>query len=98
MRDAFGDPPDDAQRLIDLTEVRIGASRHGIETINLEGPDLIFTLREDADLSRTFEEAPGRVSVLDKRTLYFRPPGNYLTEVSTLLAVLRKLLVRPLRR
>ena len=98
MRDAFGDPPPDAQRLIDLTEVRIAASRLGIDTLKLEGPDLIFTLRPEADLSGIFDHAPGRVSVLDQATLYYRPPGNYLTEVGTLLAVLRKLLVRPLKQ
>ena len=98
MRDAFGDPPADAQRLIDLTELRIAASRLGIDTLKLEGPDLIFTLRPEADLAGIFDTAPGRVSVLDPQTLYYRPPSNYLTEIGTLLAVLRKLLVRPLKQ
>jgi len=97
MRDAFGEPPPDAQRLIELTEVRIAASRLGIDTLKLDGPDLIFTLRPEADLTGIFDGAPGRVSVLDPATLYYRPPSHYLTEPATLLAVLRKLLVRPLQ-
>ncbi len=97
MRDAFGDPPPDAQRLIDLTEIRIAASHLFIDLIKLEDHDLIFKLQERANLAHVFDDAPGRVSVIDTATLYYRPPGSYLKEPATLLAVLRKLLVRPLR-
>ena len=95
MTDAYGKPPEQAQRLIDLTEIRIAASTLGIGGIKLEGPDVIFKLGPEAKLGHVFDDAPGRVSVLDQRTLYYRPPANYL-EPPTLLAVLRKLLVRPI--
>ena len=68
----------------------------GIETLKLEGPDLIFTTRDPRKLEHVFNAAPGRVSVLDEVTLYYRPPSNYLDPPETLLAVLRKLLVRPI--
>ncbi len=101
LTDAYGKPPEQAQRFIDLAELRIGAALHGVDRLQLEGPDLIFTLgvlRDAAkQLAAAFADAPGRVTVLDEKTVYWRPPGNYLDEANTLLAVLRKLLVRPVR-
>ena len=96
IKDAYGDPPKQAQVLIDLTEVRVAASTLGVDTLKLEGPDLIFTTRDPRKLEGVFSAAPGRVSVLDDSTLYYRPPSNYLEPAETLLAVLRKLLVRRL--
>jgi len=96
IRDAYGDPPRQAKTLIDLTEVRVAASTLGTDTLKLEGPDLIFTTRNPRKLEALFESAPGRVSVLDEKTMYYRPPSNYLSPPETLLAVLRKLLVRPI--
>ncbi len=95
IREAYGDPPKQAQTLIDLTEVRVAASTLGVDTLKLEGPDLIFTTQSPQRLEDVFTNAPGRVSVLDDSTLYYRPPSNYLDPPDTLLAVLRKLLVRP---
>ena len=97
IRDAYGEPPKQAQILIDLTEVRVAASTLGIDTLKLEGPDLIFRTKHAGKLDNVFAGAPGRVSVLDESTLYYRPPANYLEPADTLLAVLRKLLVRPIR-
>ncbi|MCC7146717.1 MAG: transcription-repair coupling factor, partial [Phycisphaeraceae bacterium] len=39
-----------------------------------------------------FRQARGRVTVLDEKTVYYRPPDQYLKPVETLLAVLRKVL------
>ena len=97
IRDAYGDPPPQAKMLIDVAEVRLGASVLGIDKIKLEGPDLIFTAPSAAKLEPVFADAPGRATVLDEKTLYWRPPANYLEQAETMLAVLRKLLVRPHR-
>lgn len=101
LTDAYGKPPAQAQTFIDITEVRIAAAALAVDKLQLEGPDLIFTLREvgqaAANLQRVFAQAPGRLTVLDKKTLYWRPPARYIEEPGTLLAVLRKLLVRPVR-
>ena len=94
LRDAYGDAPPPAQMLFDLTEVRIAASTLQIDRLKLEGPDLIFTTPAAAKLDGVFADAPGRVTVVDAQTIYYRPPANYLSPQSTLLAVLRKLLVR----
>ncbi|MEM9414237.1 MAG: transcription-repair coupling factor [Planctomycetota bacterium] len=101
LTDAYGKPPPPAQVFIDITEVRIAAAALAIDKLQLEGPDLIFSLRDQgqaaANLQRVFENAPGRLTVLDEKTLYWRPPARYIEEPATLLAVLRKLLVRPVR-
>ncbi len=97
MTEAYGKAPAPAQTLIDLTEIRIAASTHDIEAIKLDGPDIIFRTRHPQTLDALMKDAPGRVSLIDDRTVYFRPPPKFLEEPATILAVLRKLLVRPLR-
>jgi transcription-repair coupling factor (superfamily II helicase) len=102
LTDAYGKPPEVAQRFIDLAELRIAAAQLGIDRLQLEGPDLIFTIGSLKDaakkLERIFASAPGRVTLLDEKTVYWRPPEKYLDEPGTMLAVLRKLLVRPIRQ
>lgn len=97
LTDAYGPLPPAAQTLLQLAELRIAASTHAIDSIKLEGPDLIFKTSHLQRLDPLLRDAPGRASVIDDSTVYYRPPANYLEPPSTLLAVLRKLLVRPLR-
>jgi transcription-repair coupling factor (superfamily II helicase) len=97
MHDAYGDAPDSAQLLIDLTELRIAASILEVRAIKLEGPDLIFRTDHPMRLEPFLKDAPGRASIIDERTIYYRPPPNYLDPPATLLAILRKLLVTPVR-
>ncbi len=97
LTDAFGQPPPAAQTFIDLTQLRVACSTLRIDILKLEGPDLIFTTQSIGPLEQALKGAPGRVTVLEDGKVYYRPPANYLTESSTLLAVLRKLLVRPIK-
>lgn len=96
MNDAFGKPPEPTQDLIDLSEIRIAASTLEIDSVRMEKPDLIFITDQPQLLEEVMDDAPGRVSLIDDTTVYWRPPENYL-EPATLAAVLRKLLVRPVR-
>jgi len=57
----------------------------------------LFAVQSLRQLETIFGNAPGRVTVLDEKTVYWRPPAKYLEEPDTMLAVLRKLLVRPVR-
>jgi transcription-repair coupling factor (superfamily II helicase) len=94
--DAYGKAPAVCQAVFDLAELRVAAGLLGIERVKLEGPDLIFTTRRPRELEPLLAHAPGRASLLDDHTVYYRPPPAYLAPPATLLAVLRKLLVRPL--
>ena len=97
LKDSYGDPPTAAQIFLSVTEVRIAAAMLGMTKVQLEGPDLIFLADEPAKILRLFEGAPGRASLLEDGTVYYRPPSAYVEDPATLLAVLRKLLVRPVR-
>lgn len=97
LTDAYGKPPKPAQTYMDLTEIRLAATLLQIDILKLDGPDLIFKTKAPQEVFKIFEGTPGRVSLIDETTVYYRPPSNYLEPASTLLAVLRKLLVRPAR-
>lgn len=98
LRAAYGEPPATARTLLELTELRIAATHLEIDSIKLDGPDLIFASRRSRHLDPLLKGAPGRASIIDDRTVYYRPPANYLNPTSTLLTVLRKLLVNPVRK
>ncbi|MEM9418634.1 MAG: transcription-repair coupling factor [Planctomycetota bacterium] len=97
LTDAYGKPPAATQNFIDLMEIRVAASTQRIDKIQLEKPDLIFTTTKTKQVLGLFKGAPGRATELDNNQVYYRPPANYLEDPATLIAVLRKLLVRPLR-
>ena len=97
MADAYGQPPPAATAVLELAELRVAAGLLGIDLLKLEGPDLIFRTREPQKLNAILTNAPGRTSLVDERTVYHRPPANYLERPETMLAVLRKLLVGTVR-
>ncbi|BAM04491.1 transcription-repair coupling factor [Phycisphaera mikurensis] len=99
LKEAYGPPPAAAEEFIALVEIRLGAAQRGITRVKLSGPDLIFSTDPSRarSVQAAFVDAPGRVTVLDQKEVFYRPPAAYLEEVPTLLAVLRKLLVTPLR-
>ena len=96
LTDAYGPPPQPAQGLFDLTELRIAASTIAVDAIKLDGPDVIFKSRNPLAVEKALSSATGRVTVVDGQTVYYRPPEQYLAPV-TLMACLRKYLVEPLR-
>ncbi|MCC6581707.1 MAG: transcription-repair coupling factor [Phycisphaeraceae bacterium] len=97
LTDAYGKPPPQAQTFIDLAELRLALTLLHVDALKLDGPDLIFRTQKPQQLVPVLNGAPGRVSLIDETTVYYRPPTNYLTPTDTLLAVLRKLLVKPVR-
>ena len=97
MEDAYGAPPAGARTLVELAELRVAAGVLQVEGLKRDGPDLIFRTRRPTALEVVLGDAPGRTSLIDERTVYYRPPANYLKQPDTLLAVLRKLLVVPAR-
>lgn len=99
LTEAYGPPPPAAEEFIALVEIRLGAAQRGITRVKLAGPDLMFatTPSRARSVQAAFVDAPGRVTLVDDKDVFYRPPAAYLEEVPTLLAVLRKLLVTPLR-
>ncbi|NQU75983.1 MAG: transcription-repair coupling factor [Planctomycetes bacterium] len=96
MRDVYGKIPPAADTLLEQAEVRILAGRHGIDSIVLKGPDIVFTFGDPKwrEVRDVFAGAAGSVRLPDDRTVHWRPPANYL-QLPTLLRVLQKQLKKP---
>jgi transcription-repair coupling factor (superfamily II helicase) len=91
LKDAFGEPPRPAVLLLALTELRLLAGIFGIESIIKKDPDVVLTVRDAARAQSGLTGAPGRLSVIDEKTVYLRMPASFM-ESDTLLMVLRNLL------
>jgi transcription-repair coupling factor (superfamily II helicase) len=91
LKDAFGEPPRPAIILLALTELRILAGVYGIESIIRKEPDVILTVRDASRAQAGLAGAPGRLTLLDEKTVYLRLPAGFL-ESDTLLMILRNLL------
>lgn len=94
LRAAYGELPDAARALIDLAEVRIGASMRGVRSLVVRERDVILRTDDPVAVRAMFEGAEGTLRVVETRgtdairEVYYRPPETYL-EPATLLAVLR---------
>ena len=98
LTEAYGPPPPQARRLIDLAELRTAASRMEIRSITVRERDVVIRTRDPAAAQARLAGARGTLRLLPPKPgeeaaeLYYRPPESYL-EPSSLLAVLRKHLV-----
>jgi transcription-repair coupling factor (superfamily II helicase) len=90
LEDVFGAVPDDVDMLINMAEIRYGASKHGIKSVLAQGNDLIFSFEKPEKVGNLFARAPGIVRIPDPLTVYVRLDKNYF-EPKTLISVLRKL-------
>ena len=91
LKDAFGEPPRPAVILLALTELRLLAGIFGIESIIKKEPDIILTVRDASRAQAGLTGSPGRLTVLDEKTVYLRLPKSFM-ESDTLLMILRNLL------
>ena len=91
IKDAFGEPPKQVVVLLALTELRLLAGHFGVESIIKKDPDVVLTVCEAAAAQNGLTGAPGRLSVIDSRTIYLRMPPTFM-ESETLLMVLRNLM------
>jgi transcription-repair coupling factor (superfamily II helicase) len=91
ITDAFGELPRQVMVLFALTELRLLAVMYGIESIIRKDPDVVLAVRDAGKAQSVLAGAPGRLSVIDERTIYLRMPKTYM-EPETLLLVLRNLI------
>ncbi len=91
---AYGEPPPPVRRLLDLAEIRAGASALGIRAVVLRSPDVIFRTPEPNRAAEALAGAKGTVRTLEPKAgeslheVYYRPPASYL-EPSSLVTQLR---------
>jgi transcription-repair coupling factor (superfamily II helicase) len=97
FKDAYGEFPRQVIILVALTELRLLAGHYGIESVIKQEPDVVLKMREAQRVQRALIGAPGTLRVVDDKTLYFRPPPNYL-EPEVLLMTLRNLMYAAYQR
>lgn len=91
VHDAFGEPPRQMLVFYALTELRILAGIFGIESVITKNPDVVLTVRNAGRAQVALTGAPGRLTVVDEKTVYLRMPPTYL-DAEVCLFVLRNLL------
>lgn len=99
LTEAYGQPPRPVARLMELAEIRVHAAALGVRTITVREKDVILRCAQTpavAERLKAAKGAPGSVTELppkstdDLAEVYFRPPGQYLNDPDTLLAVIRR--------
>jgi transcription-repair coupling factor (superfamily II helicase) len=91
LADAFGPPPEIAELLLNIAEMRVHAASLGIESIILSEPDVVFRVKDRRRSEGVFADAPGSVRAPDARTLHWRPGKAWLEATTLLPALLRRL-------
>jgi len=91
VTDAFGELPRPAVLLFALTELKLLAGLFGIDSIIRKDPDVVMKVRDAARAQAGLIGAPGRLSVIDERTVYLRMPPSFM-ESDLILMALRNLL------
>jgi transcription-repair coupling factor (superfamily II helicase) len=101
LADIYGPVPDEVKLLLEVAELRIAASRHGIKSITVSGQDLVFLFANEpgAKADSLFANTTGKVRITDSETAYLHLSSEYF-EPRTLIAILRKMLKRrtPMRK
>ncbi len=91
LADRFGTPPPEAQRLLELTGLRIAARGWGVYRINLENSYLVLGYRFGDRIRRLAAQSGGHLRVVDGRSAYLplgegvRTPGGALDTAKSLL-------------
>jgi len=99
LLEAYGPIPKQAERLLDLAELRIAAAGLGVKTVTVRDRDVVFRCPDPAPVLERLREAKGQVTALAPKShdtmheVYYRPPEQYM-EPETLGNVLRARLAR----
>jgi transcription-repair coupling factor (superfamily II helicase) len=91
LADMFGAVGEQVQMLLDLAEIRVRAGKWNLKSIIVSGSDLVFSFISHEGVEGLFARAPGKVRIIDDKTVNLRLTDNYF-EPKTLMAVLRKML------
>ena len=89
LRDAFGQPPEPVERLLELAEISVLAGRLKIKSIVIDGPDVVFNVDDPRPTQKAMTGVAGTVRLPDNRTVYWRPTKGFL-EPASLLPILRR--------
>jgi transcription-repair coupling factor (superfamily II helicase) len=109
LSEAYGMPPPQVERLLDLAEVRIAASGLGVHTMTRRGRDIVLLASDPGPVAHALGDGPGTVRSIGPELaqtnargvggealseVYLRLPEQYHTDPQTLLTTLRTRLGR----
>jgi transcription-repair coupling factor (superfamily II helicase) len=105
LRQAYGELPKQAERLVELARLRAAAASEGIRSITLREQDVIFRTTRPGRLEELMADAPGSLRLISSsrpgaaqgkaeredtmHEVFYRPPAQFL-EPPTLLVMLRR--------
>ncbi|TVQ30291.1 MAG: transcription-repair coupling factor [Phycisphaeraceae bacterium] len=95
LKQAYGEPPKAAQRLLGLSALRIGAMALGVRAVVVQERDVIIRCEAPGPVVAALEGVQGTVRALAPRMpgalheVYFRPPDSFM-EPDSLLLILRR--------
>ncbi|MBN2581885.1 MAG: transcription-repair coupling factor [Planctomycetes bacterium] len=92
--DMLGKLPPPAEFLFDLQEIRIHACRWRISNIKSAVNDVVFTIENLQSVGPLFTDAPGKVRVVNERTIYLRLRPESMDPLR-LVIILKQLLGKP---
>jgi len=92
--DLLGKLPPPAEFLFDLQEIRIHAARWRLSGIKSAANDVIFTVENLHCVGPLFTAAPGKVRVVNERTVYLRLRPESMDPLR-LVIILKQLLSKP---
>jgi transcription-repair coupling factor (superfamily II helicase) len=96
LRDRFGTPPEPAEWLLRLVELRLLAARWQVADIHLEKQDVVLSYRSARQVQRLATRSQERLRVVDDHSAYLRlEPAE--TEPEPLFRLLKELLRLPAR-
>jgi len=92
LTDVYGPMPEEVGLLLELADLRIKASRHGIKSIVVSEPNLVFSFDKEPgrEAQALFSETTGKLRTPEPNIAYLRLEKNYF-EPRTLITVLRKM-------
>ena len=95
LTDVYGPMPEEVGLLLELAELRIKATKHGIKSIVASEPNLVFSFDKEPgrDVQALFSNTSGKLRIPEPNIAYLRLEKNYF-EPRTLITVLRKMLNR----
>jgi transcription-repair coupling factor (superfamily II helicase) len=93
VEDILGKLPGAAEFMFDMQELRIHARRWRISGIKVVGVDIVFTIDNLATLGPLFQEAPGKVRIINENTVNLRIRKENV-EPLRLIILLKQLLSR----
>ncbi len=109
MTEAYGEPPPQVERLLDLASVRVAAAHYGVHTMTRRKQDVVLLTRDPIAVASALEDGPGSVRTIGPELaqtnardlqgeklseVYLRLPAPYFEDPTTLVTTLRTRLSR----